>query len=218
MKRTNRCVFLSQETRLREGIVKLQPHEEPLRSELLSGKFTVLVSSCHIRAISSRGLFMLFKSQKWGYWFTNEKNTVSSFISTPKITAAESLMQFHFNFQPVYYNKVSISENVQKNNFAWCCSAICQMSVRSNSWLDATESGSLWFIRYLHRSSSSSCLLSSHPAICIYNPERRIQVPRISWWVIGLLKICYWHKYLINGNALCLHIRKWVGWKRINQI
>uniref|UniRef100_A0A9J7XRT6 Tyrosine-protein phosphatase non-receptor type 9 n=1 Tax=Cyprinus carpio carpio TaxID=630221 RepID=A0A9J7XRT6_CYPCA len=31
-----------QETRLREGIVKLQPHEEPLRSELLSGKFTVL--------------------------------------------------------------------------------------------------------------------------------------------------------------------------------
>lgn len=40
------CVFLSQETRLREGIVKLQPHEEPLRSELLSGKFTVLVSSC----------------------------------------------------------------------------------------------------------------------------------------------------------------------------
>uniref|UniRef100_A0A8C0YTM6 Tyrosine-protein phosphatase non-receptor type 9 n=2 Tax=Cyprinus carpio TaxID=7962 RepID=A0A8C0YTM6_CYPCA len=31
------------ETRLREGIVKLQPHEEPLRSELLSGKFTVLV-------------------------------------------------------------------------------------------------------------------------------------------------------------------------------
>uniref|UniRef100_A0A8C1Y6J4 protein-tyrosine-phosphatase n=1 Tax=Cyprinus carpio TaxID=7962 RepID=A0A8C1Y6J4_CYPCA len=30
------------ETRLREGIVKLQPHEEPLRSELLSGKFTVL--------------------------------------------------------------------------------------------------------------------------------------------------------------------------------
>lgn len=30
------------ETRLREGIVKLQPHKEPLRSELLSGKFTVL--------------------------------------------------------------------------------------------------------------------------------------------------------------------------------
>ncbi|XP_055048218.1 tyrosine-protein phosphatase non-receptor type 9 [Misgurnus anguillicaudatus] len=30
------------ETRMREGIVKLQPHEEPLRSELLSGKFTVL--------------------------------------------------------------------------------------------------------------------------------------------------------------------------------
>uniref|UniRef100_A0A9J8BUA9 Tyrosine-protein phosphatase non-receptor type 9 n=1 Tax=Cyprinus carpio carpio TaxID=630221 RepID=A0A9J8BUA9_CYPCA len=32
------------ETRLREGIVKLQPHEEPLRSELLSGKFTVLIN------------------------------------------------------------------------------------------------------------------------------------------------------------------------------
>uniref|UniRef100_A0A8C6ZBN5 Tyrosine-protein phosphatase non-receptor type 9 n=1 Tax=Nothoprocta perdicaria TaxID=30464 RepID=A0A8C6ZBN5_NOTPE len=30
------------ETRLREGIVKLKPHEEPLRSELLSGKFTIL--------------------------------------------------------------------------------------------------------------------------------------------------------------------------------
>ncbi|CAL9696604.1 unnamed protein product [Knipowitschia caucasica] len=30
------------ETRLKEGIVRLQPHEEPLRSELLSGKFTVL--------------------------------------------------------------------------------------------------------------------------------------------------------------------------------
>nr|XP_060644487.1 tyrosine-protein phosphatase non-receptor type 9-like [Anolis sagrei ordinatus] len=32
------------ETRLKEGIVKLKPHEEPLRSELLSGKFTILVS------------------------------------------------------------------------------------------------------------------------------------------------------------------------------
>ncbi|CAL8260766.1 unnamed protein product [Merluccius merluccius] len=31
-----------QETRLKEGIVRLQPQEEPLRSELLSGKFTVL--------------------------------------------------------------------------------------------------------------------------------------------------------------------------------
>ncbi|XP_028922195.1 tyrosine-protein phosphatase non-receptor type 9 [Ornithorhynchus anatinus] len=30
------------ETRLREGIVKLRPHEDPLRSELLSGKFTIL--------------------------------------------------------------------------------------------------------------------------------------------------------------------------------
>lgn len=39
-----------QETRLKEGIVKLQPQEEPLRSELLSGKFTVLVSlnSAHL--------------------------------------------------------------------------------------------------------------------------------------------------------------------------
>lgn len=34
-----------QETRLKEGIVRLQPQEEPLRSELLSGKFTVLVSA-----------------------------------------------------------------------------------------------------------------------------------------------------------------------------
>ncbi|KFV96885.1 Tyrosine-protein phosphatase non-receptor type 9, partial [Fulmarus glacialis] len=30
------------ETRLKEGIGKLKPHEEPLRSELLSGKFTIL--------------------------------------------------------------------------------------------------------------------------------------------------------------------------------
>lgn len=34
-----------QETRLKEGIVRLQPQEEPLRSELLSGKFTVLVGT-----------------------------------------------------------------------------------------------------------------------------------------------------------------------------
>uniref|UniRef100_A0A4W3GQ87 Tyrosine-protein phosphatase non-receptor type 9 n=1 Tax=Callorhinchus milii TaxID=7868 RepID=A0A4W3GQ87_CALMI len=31
------------ETKLKEGIVELKPHEEPLRSELLSGKFTILV-------------------------------------------------------------------------------------------------------------------------------------------------------------------------------
>lgn len=36
-------ICLPQETRLKEGIVRLQPQEEPLRSELLSGKFTVLV-------------------------------------------------------------------------------------------------------------------------------------------------------------------------------
>lgn len=36
-------ICLLQETRLKEGIVRLQPQEEPLRSELLSGKFTVLV-------------------------------------------------------------------------------------------------------------------------------------------------------------------------------
>ncbi|XP_077174202.1 tyrosine-protein phosphatase non-receptor type 9 isoform X2 [Paroedura picta] len=30
------------ETRLKEGIVQLKPHEDPLRSELLSGKFTIL--------------------------------------------------------------------------------------------------------------------------------------------------------------------------------
>lgn len=42
------AVFCSrQETRLKEGIVRLQPQEEPLRSELLSGKFTVLVRTCH---------------------------------------------------------------------------------------------------------------------------------------------------------------------------
>lgn len=42
------CVFvcvLLQEVRLKEGIVRLQPQEEPLRSELLSGKFTVLVGA-----------------------------------------------------------------------------------------------------------------------------------------------------------------------------
>lgn len=39
------AVSLPQETRLKEGIVKLKPHEEPLRSELLSGKFTILVGA-----------------------------------------------------------------------------------------------------------------------------------------------------------------------------
>lgn len=41
------CVLL-QEVRLKEGIVRLQPQEEPLRSELLSGKFTVLVGAAAI--------------------------------------------------------------------------------------------------------------------------------------------------------------------------
>lgn len=40
------CVLL-QEVRLKEGIVRLQPQEEPLRSELLSGKFTVLVGAAN---------------------------------------------------------------------------------------------------------------------------------------------------------------------------
>jgi len=50
-----------QETRLKEGIVKLKPHEEPLRSELLSGKFTILVGGgvpslgCSARASSAAG-------------------------------------------------------------------------------------------------------------------------------------------------------------------
>lgn len=39
------AMSLPQETRLKEGIVKLKPHEEPLRSELLSGKFTILVGA-----------------------------------------------------------------------------------------------------------------------------------------------------------------------------
>jgi len=33
-----------QNTRIKEGIYNINPNEEPLRSELLSGKFTVLVS------------------------------------------------------------------------------------------------------------------------------------------------------------------------------
>lgn len=41
--KTNKMKSPPQETRLKEGIVKLKPHEEPLRSELLSGKFTILV-------------------------------------------------------------------------------------------------------------------------------------------------------------------------------
>uniref|UniRef100_A0A8C3CIC0 protein-tyrosine-phosphatase n=1 Tax=Cairina moschata TaxID=8855 RepID=A0A8C3CIC0_CAIMO len=40
--KTNKMKSPPQETRLKEGIVKLKPHEEPLRSELLSGKFTIL--------------------------------------------------------------------------------------------------------------------------------------------------------------------------------
>lgn len=215
-------MFLWQETRLREGIVKLQPHEEPLRSELLSGKFTVLVSSHHIRAVSSKGLFMLFLISEMRLLVHKWKNTVPSFISTPVITADKSLMRFHFSFKPGYYNQVNI-ESVEiyltiLANFAWGCSAIGQMSLCPDTWLDAAEAGSLWFTRYLHWSSSFSCLLSSHPDISIYNPERRTQVPHFSWVIIGSLKIHYWHKYLINGKAVCWHIRKWVGWKRINQI
>ncbi|XP_038640449.1 tyrosine-protein phosphatase non-receptor type 9 isoform X2 [Scyliorhinus canicula] len=34
--------YCYRDTRLKEGIVRLKPHEEPLRSELLSGKFTIL--------------------------------------------------------------------------------------------------------------------------------------------------------------------------------
>lgn len=35
----------NQNTRIKEGIININPDEEPLRSELLSGKFTVLVSA-----------------------------------------------------------------------------------------------------------------------------------------------------------------------------
>ncbi len=34
-----------QNTRIKEGIYNINPNEEPLRSELLGGKFTVLVST-----------------------------------------------------------------------------------------------------------------------------------------------------------------------------
>lgn len=34
-----------QNTRIKEGIYNINPNEEPLRIELLSGKFTVLVST-----------------------------------------------------------------------------------------------------------------------------------------------------------------------------
>lgn len=47
-----------QETRLKEGIVKLKPHEEPLRSELLSGKFTILVGGVSPTELSQLGGFI----------------------------------------------------------------------------------------------------------------------------------------------------------------
>lgn len=38
-------LYQSHETvRIREGVVKFDPHTEPLRSELQTGKFTILVS------------------------------------------------------------------------------------------------------------------------------------------------------------------------------
>lgn len=37
-------IYQNQNTRIKEGIININPDEEPLRSELLSGKFTVLVS------------------------------------------------------------------------------------------------------------------------------------------------------------------------------
>lgn len=38
-------MYQNQNTRIKEGIININPDEEPLRSELLSGKFTVLVSA-----------------------------------------------------------------------------------------------------------------------------------------------------------------------------
>lgn len=53
-----------QETRLKEGIVRLQPHEEPLRSELLSGKFTVLVSM-GLSLLHRPSVFLTEKGLSW---------------------------------------------------------------------------------------------------------------------------------------------------------
>lgn len=36
-------IYQNKNTRIKEGIININPDEEPLRSELLSGKFTVLV-------------------------------------------------------------------------------------------------------------------------------------------------------------------------------
>lgn len=47
------CVFISQNTRIKEGIYNINPEEEPLRTELLSGKFTVLVTTLKCICVSS---------------------------------------------------------------------------------------------------------------------------------------------------------------------
>lgn len=62
-----------QETRLKEGIVKLKPHEEPLRSELLSGKFTILVGGVFPTELSQLGGL----SQLCSAWLLQEPDPVS---------------------------------------------------------------------------------------------------------------------------------------------
>lgn len=63
-----------QETRLKEGIVKLKPHEEPLRSELLSGKFTILVGGVFPPELSQLGGL----SQLCSAWVLREPDPVPS--------------------------------------------------------------------------------------------------------------------------------------------
>lgn len=73
---------------MREGIVKLQPHEEPLRSELLSGKFTVLVRS-HITS----GIYL----------FSDEMGMLGNQIHDSSIKKSSAKFHFHtLQFQPDY--------------------------------------------------------------------------------------------------------------------
>ncbi len=138
-----------------------------------------------------------------------KKNALLSFISTLIITAAEPLIQVSLQLSAGYYNQVKTESAKFILQMFWLilpCAAfllVRRVYILKSDWTLRRQTTLVHPI--LHWSSSSSCLLSSHPAICIYNPERCTQVlDLMSHQIIG---ICYWHKYLINAKAVFLHIR-----------
>lgn len=121
-----------------------------------------------------------------------KKNALLSFISTPIITVAESLIQVSLQLSASYYNQVkSLQNSFFKYFSSFCLVLLSYWSDECTFWnLIGCCRGRTPLV---HPILHWSCLLSSHPAICIYNPERCTQVLCISW-VIGLLE------YVIDIN------------------